>query len=116
MVGEFGDGATSDGGEQGSASEGEGEGGEKDAEAEAVGLLKTDGADNADGGEDERMAEKATRISWEECHEGGPRCWHQGETADAIKDGLGGDDGESEDWAEGGGLADDQPGQSCGCP
>ena len=50
MVGEFGDGAASDGGEQGSASEGEGEGGEKDAEAEAVGLLKTDGADNADGG------------------------------------------------------------------
>lgn len=120
VVGEFGDGTTADEGEEGSASEGEGEGGEKDAEAEAVGLLKTDGADNADGGEDERMAEKATRISWEECHEGGPRCWHQGETADAIKDGLGGDetgdDGEREDWAEGGGLADDQPGQSRGCP
>ena len=120
VVGEFGDGATSDGGEQGSASEGEGEGGEKDAEAEAVGLLKTDGADNADGGEDERMAENTARARAEEWDEGGSRCWHQGETADAIKDGLGGDetgdDGESEDWAKGGGLADDQPGQSGGCP
>ena len=66
------------------------------------------------------MAEKATRTRAEERDEGGSRFWHQGETADAIKDGLGGDetgdDGESEDWAKGGGLADDQPGQSGGCP